>query len=125
MLLRVGLGHPLVCMEALSAGLGLVISEKASANLDTSKRFIDVIPENRIHDKEYIKKIILLNREYSSNNRKEIIDYAKSFDWLEMLKNVYLPAIEKIIANFSPKINNYSSYWKFYSSYVETIKRIF
>ena len=65
-------------MEALAAGLGLVISEKASANLDISKKFINVIPEKKINDKEYIKKIILLNREYSCKNRKEIFDYLLS-----------------------------------------------
>ena len=112
-------------MEALAAGLGLVISEKASANLDISKKFIDVIPEKKINDKEYIKNIILLNRKYSSSKRKEIVDYAKSFEWLNILKHNYLPAIKKIIADFIPPTNNYSSNWKFYSSYVEIIKRLF
>ena len=124
-LLSDGEAHPLVCMEALAAGLGLVISEKASANLDISKKFIDVIPEKKINDKEYIKNIILLNRKYSSSNRKEIVDYAKSFEWLNILKHNYLPAIKKIIADFIPPTNNYSSNWKFYSSYVEIIKRLF
>ena len=118
-LLSDGEAHPLVCMEALAAGLGLVISEKASANLDVSKRFIDVIPEKKIHDKEYIKKTILRNRVYSSNNRKEIFDYAKTFEWSSILKKVYLPAIDKISTEFIPPVNNYSSNWKFYSSYVE------
>ena len=122
-LLSDGEAHPLVCMEALAAGLGLVISEKASANLDVSKKFINVIPEKKINDKKYIKKIILLNREYSCKNRKEIFDYAESFAWLNIIKNHYLPAIENIIKDFIPPTNNYSSNWKFYSSYVETIKR--
>ena len=124
-LLSDGEAHPLVCMEALAAGLGLVISEKASANLDLSKKFIDVIPEKKINDKEYIKKTILRNRHYSSNNRKEIFDYAKSFEWLNIIKKDYLPAMEKISANFIPSTNNYSSNWKYYSSNVERIKRFF
>ena len=124
-LLSDGEAHPLVCMEALAAGLGLVISEKASANLDASKRFIDVIPEKKINDKEYIKKTILKNRKYSSKNRKEIFDYAKSFEWSNILKKYYLPAIKRISADFIPQTNNYSSNWKFYSSNVERIKRLF
>ena len=123
-LLSDGEAHPLVCMEALSAGLGLVISEKSAANLDISKRFIDVIPEKKIYDKEYIRKTLSLNREYSSKNRKEIVDYAKSFEWSNILEKVYLPMIKKIIFDFVPPTNHYSSSWKFYSSYLERMKRL-
>ena len=49
-LLSSGEAHALVCMEALASGLGLVVSEWATANLDSSKKFISVIPEKKIRD---------------------------------------------------------------------------
>ena len=44
-LLSDGEAHPLVCMEALAAGLGVVISECGIANLDLDREFITVIPD--------------------------------------------------------------------------------
>lgn len=96
-LLSDGEAHSLVLMEALAAGLGLVISEYATANLDLNRKFIDVIPENKINDLEYIKSIIEKNRNYSVSHRKEIFEYSKNFDWVQILQKYYLPSIEKII----------------------------
>ena len=96
-LLSDGEAHPLVCLEAFAAGLGVVISEWASANLDTSKEFITVISENEISNNIYVEKRIIENREYSIKNREQILDYAKSFDWKQILKNHYIPNIEKLI----------------------------
>lgn len=98
-LLSDGEAHPLVCMEALSAGLGVVVCEWGRANLDTNKEFITIIPENKISDLEYVENKIIENREYSVNNRKEIIEYSKKFDWKEILQRHYIPSIEKIIAD--------------------------
>tara|TARA_R110000824_G_scaffold34372_1_gene109191 strand:+ start:1474 stop:2385 length:912 start_codon:yes stop_codon:yes gene_type:complete len=75
---------PLVCLEALSAGLGLVISEACTESLDLSKEFIDVIPEDKIEDKEYVEKVIKKNRIISMENRNEIIAYGKTRDWSQM-----------------------------------------
>ena len=97
-LLSDGEAHPLVCLEAFAAGLGVVISQWAAANLDTSKDFITVIPEDKINDLEFIDTELLKNRYYSVNHRSEILDYAKTFDWPEVIKNYYIPAIEKIIS---------------------------
>jgi hypothetical protein len=95
-LLSDGEAHPLVCMEAMSAGLGLVISEFATANLDLSLPFIDVIPESRINDSEYISGVIRKNREKSIPIRKEIRDYVVSkFSWESVIKNQYLPKLIK------------------------------
>jgi glycosyltransferase involved in cell wall biosynthesis len=92
-LLSSGEAHPLVCMEALSAGLGLVISEVASANLDVNKEFITVIPENKIEDMRYIKSCINENRELSLNMREEIRQYAKdNFSW-DVVTNKYIDLI--------------------------------
>ena len=97
-LLSDGEAHPLVCLEGLSAGLGLVISEFATANLDLSKSFIDVIPESKINDFKYVKTVIIKNREKSIKQRQEIIDYARKFDWESTVKN-YLKIISTIITN--------------------------
>jgi glycosyltransferase involved in cell wall biosynthesis len=78
--------QPLVCLEALSSGLGLVISEVCTQNLDTSKDFITVIPNEFINDFGYINKQIEINRGISLNSRQEIIKYAETFDWLNIAK---------------------------------------
>ena len=96
-LLSDGEAHPLVVAEAFSAGLGVVLSEWATANLDLNKKFITVIPEDMIHQTKYIEHKIIENREYSIHNRKEILDYAKQFEWTRMLTDYYLPNIEKVI----------------------------
>lgn len=96
-LLSDGEAHPLVCMEAFAAGLGVVVSEWATANLDLSKKFITVIPENKILDIKYIENKIIDNKKYSVNNRQEILNYAKEFEWCRILKKYYLPNIQKVI----------------------------
>jgi hypothetical protein len=85
-------------MEALAAGLGIVISEFATANLDLDKEFIEVIPEKRINDIEYIESIIIKNREYSISHREEILEYSKNFEWSNIIENYYIPNIEKLIS---------------------------
>ena len=97
-LLSDGEAHSLVLMEALAAGLGIVISEFATANLDLDKEFIDVIPENKINDIDYIESIIIKNREYSISHREEILEYSKNFVWSNVIENCYLPNIEKLIS---------------------------
>lgn len=96
-LLSDGEAHPLVCMEALSSGLGIVVTEWGRANLDEAKDFITIIPENRVNDIEFVEKEILKNRECSLQKRKEIVEYSKSFDWIEVLRTYYIPSIEAII----------------------------
>lgn len=95
-LLSISEAHPLVCMEALSSGLGLVISEKSSANLDLNKKFISVIPEAKINDFDFLKKSIEENRRYSIQNRQEILNYSKEFDWKSVTKN-YLNLIQELV----------------------------
>ena len=102
-LLSDGEAHSLVIMEAFAAGLGVVISEFAKANLDLDKQFITVIPEKKIKDIEFVEGQIIRNREYSIKNRDEIRAYAKKFEWKTVLKNHYIPSIEKLIAQ-KPKL---------------------
>jgi hypothetical protein len=96
-LLSDGEAHPLVCLEALSAGLGLVISEFATANLDLTKPYIDVIPESRINDIEYINSVITENRVKSRNHRDDIKKYSEEFDWHKLIMNNYIPLVKKLI----------------------------
>ena len=97
-LLSDGEAHPLVCLEAFAAGLGVVISQWAAANLDVSKDFITVIPEDKITDLEFVDGEIVRNRYYSVNNKPEIREYAESFAWKKVVEEYYVPAMEKIIA---------------------------
>jgi len=99
-LLSDGEAHPLVCLEAFAAGLGVVVSQWAAANLDTNKGFITVIPESKISDIEFVESEIIKNREYSAENRKEILDYAKEFEWSRIVDEYYVPAMNKIIERY-------------------------
>ena len=97
-LLSDGEAHPLVCMEALAAGLGVVVCEWGKANLDTDKEFITIIPENKINDVDYVEQKIIENREYSVQHRDEIREYGLTFDWKNVLAEHYIPAVEEVIA---------------------------
>ena len=100
-LLSDGEAHPLVCLEAFAAGLGVVVSEWAAANLDVRKSFITVIPEEKISDVEYVEKHIIENREYSIAHREEIMEYGKEFDWVNVIEKHYLPCVWKLVSEVS------------------------
>ena len=99
-LLSDGEAHPLVCLEAFAAGLGVVVSEWAAANLDTDREFITVIAEEKISDVGFVEEMIVKNRNYCNNNREEIIEYAKEFDWANVVDKYYVSAMETIIGNY-------------------------
>ena len=99
-LLSDGEAHPLVCLEAFAAGLGVVVSEWAAANLDTDREFITVIAEEKISDVGFVEEMIVKNRNYCNNNREEIIEYAKKFDWANVVDKYYVSAMETIIGNY-------------------------
>lgn len=97
-LLSDGEAHPLVCMEAMCAGLGLVVSEWASRNLDLSRPWITVIKECDIQDTRLVEDKISENREISINMRNEIREYCiNNHSWEKVIKENYLPSVEKII----------------------------
>lgn len=90
-LLSDGEAHPLVCMEAMSAGLGLVISEWCTPNLDLNLPFIDVIPESKMQDLAYVNSVIEANRRKSVGMRKKIREYCiDNFSWDNVVNNRYL-----------------------------------
>jgi glycosyltransferase involved in cell wall biosynthesis len=99
-LLSDGEAHPLVCLEAFAAGLGVVVSQYAAANLDISKDFITVIPEDRIADMVFLETEIIKNRKYSVDHREEILEYAETFEWSNVIAKHYLPAMEQIIERY-------------------------
>lgn len=86
-LLSDGEADPLVVKEGLIAGLGVVVSECASANLDLSKPFITVIPNEKLNDLKYVEEMIKKNREISVNMRDEIRKYAlENFSWKKVIE---------------------------------------
>jgi len=94
-LLSDGEAHPLVCCEALICGLGLVISEYASGNLDRSLPFIEIIPNDRLNDIDYVSERIRKNQEVSNSMRSEIRSYGlNNFDWSKLVKE-YVETINK------------------------------
>jgi hypothetical protein len=85
-LLSDGEADPLVIKEALIAGLGLVISECASANLDLSLPFITVIPNDKRADIDHVKREIIRNRLASLKHREQIREYGlTNFAWNRIL----------------------------------------
>lgn len=93
-LLSDGEADPLVVKEALICGLGVVVSECASANLDLSQEFITVIPNNKLTDISYVTDEITKNRKYSIKNREKIRDYGlKLFSWKNII-NKYVQLIQ-------------------------------
>jgi len=89
-LLSSGEADPLVVKEALIAGLGVVVSECASANLDidpSSRPWITVIPNSELDNLEYIKQKIKENLKSALESRDEIRDYALSkFGWSTIIQ---------------------------------------
>lgn len=90
---------PLVVLEALAAGLCVVISESASANLQ-NKEFIKVLPNNILTNvtpenqeivTEAIQEMIEKNQEY----RQDIVEYVKdNLDFSHLIKN-YIRIIDE------------------------------
>ncbi len=66
---------PLVVLEALVCGLGVVVSEACTPNLDISLAWVSVIPDDRLDDLEYVENEIARNRHISIQHRKQIRTY--------------------------------------------------
>jgi len=93
-LLSDGEAAPLVVPEALSAGLSIVVSKTAAANLDTSLPFIHVIDNPK---QENIEHIINETIENNSKYRKQIRQYALDvFDW-NVVCNDYIKYVKEFI----------------------------
>lgn len=94
--------NPLVVMESLMAGLGVVVSEGCGCRDNGS--FITVIEENRIRDTNYIREKIEENKKNCKNRRGEIRTFAvDNFGWQKIMHK-YLEIINYIISdNFRKK----------------------
>ena len=79
------------------AGLPIVISECCAADLD-AKPYIDIVPEERIHDKEYVSNLLEASRQKKQRFTHEIRTYAESrFSWQALMKT-YVGNIERILS---------------------------
>ena len=95
-LLSSGEAHPFVCLEGMAAGLGLVLSEQSTANLDISQPFITVIPDDKLDDTTYLNQKIKENRKISLTMRNDIRKYCfDNFDWSSIIKQ-YKSIIDSI-----------------------------
>ena len=91
-----GEAAPQVTAEALLSGIGLVVSKEASANLDTSLPFIDVVDRASTTADE-LRQVIQKNREASIANREQIREYGlENFDISKCVTR-YTQRIEEII----------------------------
>lgn len=99
-LLSDGEADPLVTKEAMMSGLGLVVSEYSTANLDLSLPFIDVIPVAKLNDIPYVSYVIDENMKISASMRREIREYATStFSWSLIAKKYVEVINESILQN--------------------------
>jgi glycosyltransferase involved in cell wall biosynthesis len=90
-LLSKGEADPLVVKEGLMAGLGVVISECSSANLDLTLPFITVIPNDKLEDITYVEEKIKENRLVSISMRDKIREYALlHFSWENIIQQYIL-----------------------------------
>ncbi|MDD9808133.1 MAG: glycosyltransferase family 4 protein, partial [Gammaproteobacteria bacterium] len=77
---------PLVVLEALVCGLGVVVSTAASVNLDTKLPWITVIPDEKITDVAFVEAEIARNREISLRHREQIREYGiENFCWEKLV----------------------------------------
>ena len=98
LLISEGEADPLVVKEALIAGLGVVINESSSENLDKNLDFITIINDDKINDLEYIENKINENKKISIEKRKEIREYGISnFDiksqiekYIDIINNLFI-----------------------------------
>ena len=83
---KVEVAAPLVVLEALVCGLGVVVSSAASANLDTQLPWISVIPDEKITDVAFVEAEIVRNREISLRHREQIREYGiENFSWEKLI----------------------------------------
>lgn len=94
-LLSDGEAAPLVVMEALCAGLSIVLTETAAANLRRDLPFIHVLSTN--HSPEEAIKAINTANEENCKYRQDIKQYAKeTFDW-DVVCDDYLKIAQEFI----------------------------
>lgn len=93
-LLSDGEAAPLVVPEALAAGLSVVVSSSASANLDNKLPFVSIL-NNDISNEEMIAETI--NNQIINNAmyRTQIIEYAKTYFDISAVVADFLKVVEE------------------------------
>lgn len=96
-LLSDGEAHSLACVEAMMAGLGLVVSEYASANLDPAWTFVDVVQEKDLLDMCYLEKVLASNRVRSITQRSRIRQLAVERFGTKQIIERYLREVDVMV----------------------------
>jgi glycosyltransferase involved in cell wall biosynthesis len=79
-------GTPLVIKEALMAGLPVVVNKHSMNDLDETLPFIDIIPDDKLDDLEYIDQVLIESRT-KSHLRDIIRKYAEeNFAWAVLIR---------------------------------------
>jgi glycosyltransferase involved in cell wall biosynthesis len=92
-LLSDGEAHALVVGEALAAGLSLIITKEAAANINTQSPFVKIVKNEQ-------EAVLIAKKVCKENNlyREDIRNYAKNnFDWINIASR-YIKIIESIIS---------------------------
>lgn len=72
-------GHSLACIEALAAGLSLVVSEGAAANLDLSLPFINLVHNKLLESEDFLNSTIQESINSNPKHRSMCRAYAQQF----------------------------------------------
>jgi glycosyltransferase involved in cell wall biosynthesis len=95
LLLSDGEASPLVTLEAMAAGLGLILSEYAVGDLDVGRYpWVAVVPEEHLGDLEHIENARA--HVHKSIKREDVCSVAAQYDWEEIVQRNYLPAIREV-----------------------------
>jgi len=88
-------GTPLVIKEALMAGLPIVTNRYSIDDLDAFLPFVDIIPDDKLYDLQYIQNVIENNLK-KQDQYNEIREYAVSnFSW-EFLVKKYIKSFSSM-----------------------------
>ena len=97
LLISQGEADPLVVKEALISGLGVVVNQSSSENLDVSNDFITVLDDNKMDDLQYIREKIQENMAICIAKRQTIRNYGiESFD-IQAEVRKYLKLVHQLI----------------------------
>lgn len=103
-LLSDGEAAPLVVPEALAAGLSIVVSKSAAANLDGQLPFISILPDD-VSDSKIIAEIINAQIKNNTMYRPQIIEYAKKYFDNSAVVLDFIEVVEEF-RNIDHKLNN-------------------
>ncbi len=99
-----GEAAPMVVPEAFAAGLSVVISESAKANIDKTKEFISILPDG-VNDKFQIKNTIVHAIQENNTFRNAIRTYATVYFDYEIIVKEYIVIVTDFIRSNIKKRN--------------------